>query len=252
MINLLRTESSAYGGFSNSAAGDLPTQKNSCHVSGSVNVVQRQPCTHPAFLQQSRSSAWPLVTTNCAAAHQSDNVYAASKSAGCFARSMHRARRSQLPSHSLQMTEFLRIERARADILGHRRQDLMTVTFSGVVTRNSGFDFDLDYYEALAEEQGWPFDADAICRAMDYTQTWTDVSRIRLVDAGSDIGRGIFHVDLVRQLFPHGEETVRLPRLLHFGLGRNMTDPHIFSRDLIQLLHLRFGFVDGADQYAVQ
>ncbi len=150
------------------------------------------------------------------------------------------------------MTEFLRIERARADILGHRRQDLMTVTFSGVVTRNSGFDFDLDYYEALAEEQGWPFDADAICRAMDYTQTWTDVSRIRLVDAGSDIGRGIFHVDLVRQLFPHGEETVRLPRLLHFGLGRNMTDPHIFSRDLIQLLHLRFGFVDGADQYAVQ
>jgi hypothetical protein len=157
-------------------------------------------------------------------------------------------------SHYLDMTEFLRIERPRANILGHGPQDLMTVTFSGVVTRNTahGFGFiDLDYYAALAEEKGWPFDADAICRAMDYTHTWTDVSKIRLVDRGSDPGRGDFRVELVRQLFPHGEETVLLPRLLHFGLGRNMTARHIFDRDLIQRLHLRLAFVGGADEYAV-
>jgi len=151
------------------------------------------------------------------------------------------------------MTELLRIERLRSNILGHGPQDLMTVTLSGVVTRNTGhgFDFDLDYYEALAEENGWPFDADAICRAMDYTHTWTDVSKIRLVDAGSDPGRGDFRVELVRQLFPHGEETVLLPRLLHFGPGQNMTARHIFNRDLIQRLHLRFAFVGGASEYAV-
>jgi hypothetical protein len=156
-------------------------------------------------------------------------------------------------SHYLHMTELLRIERPRANILGHGPQDLMTVTFSGVVTRNtgSGFDFDLDYYEALAEEKGWPFDADAICRAMDYTHTWTDVSKIRLVDRGSDPGRADFRVELVRQLFPHGEETVLLPVLLHFGLARNMTARHIFDRDLIQRLHLRFAFVGGGYEYAV-
>jgi len=156
-------------------------------------------------------------------------------------------------SHYLHMTELLRIERPRSNILGHGPQDLMTVTFSGVVSRNTGHGFgfiDLDYYEALAEERGWPFDADAICRAMDYTHTWTDVSKIRLVDAGSDPGRSDFRVELVRQLFPHGEETVRVPRLLHFGPGRNMTPFINFDRALRQL-HLRFAFVGGASEYAV-
>jgi hypothetical protein len=156
-------------------------------------------------------------------------------------------------SHYLHMTEFLRIERPRANILGHGPQDLLTVTFSGVVTRGG---FGLDYYAAQAEEEGWPFDEDAICRAMDYTQTWTDVSKIRLVDA-TPIGntgliqRGIFHVELVRQLFPHGEETVRVPRLLHFGLARNMTLFINFDRALTERLHLRRAFVGGADEYAV-
>jgi hypothetical protein len=162
-------------------------------------------------------------------------------------------------SHYLPMTEFLRIERPRANILGHGPQDLLTVTFSGVVTRNTGHGFgfiDLDYYEALAEERGWPFDADAICRAMDYTQTWTDVSKIRLVNC-TPIGptgpnqRGDFRVELVRR-GADGEETVRLPRLLHFGLARNMTLFINFHRALAEQLHLRRAFVGGADEYAVQ
>ena len=163
----------------------------------------------------------------------------------------------QLPtnySHSLDMTEFLIIERPRANILGHGPQDLLTVTFSGVVTRGG---FGLDYYAAQAEEEGWPFDADAICRAMDYTQTWTDVSKIRLLNRtpiGINTGpnpRVDFRVELVRQQFPHGEETVRLPRLLHFGPARNMTPFINFDRALTERLHLRRAFVGGADEYAV-
>ncbi len=160
----------------------------------------------------------------------------------------------QLVAVGLHMTEVLRIERPRSNILGHCRQDLMTVTFSGVVTRDigDGYDFDLNYYEALAKEQGWPFDADAICRVMDYTHTWTDVSKIRLVDAGSHSGRGDFSVELVRQLFPHGEETVQLPQLFHFGSGRNMTPFIDFDTALRERLHLRrFALVGGADEYAV-
>jgi hypothetical protein len=164
----------------------------------------------------------------------------------------------QLPAHNLEMTEFLTIERSKANILGHGPQDLMTVTFSGVVIRNTGhgFDFDLDYYEALAEERGWPFDADAICAAMDFAHTWTDVSRIRLLNATpinihtGPIQHGVFRVELVRQ-GAHGEETVQLPRLFHFGPGRNMTQFINFDRALRQQLHLRRAFVGGADEYAV-
>jgi hypothetical protein len=166
----------------------------------------------------------------------------------------------QLPtnySHSLDMTESLRIERSRTQIEGHGPQDLLTVTFSAVVTRGNGFD--LDYYAAQAEEEGWPFDEDAICRAMDYTQTWTDVSKIRLVNCTPvvvvgintvPIQRGDFRVELVRQA-AHGEETVRLPRLLHFGSAQNMTLFINFDRALTEQLHLRRAFVGGADEYAV-
>lgn len=156
-------------------------------------------------------------------------------------------------SHYLDMTELLRIERARANILGHGPQDLMTVTFSGLVIRNTDnvHALDLDYYEALAEERGWPFDADAICRAMDYTQTWTDVSRIRLLN-GTPINHGSssFRVELVRQ-GAHGEETVQLPWQFYFGPGRNMTPFINLHRALTEQLHLRRARVGGADEYAV-
>jgi len=159
-------------------------------------------------------------------------------------------------SHYLDMTELLRIERARANILGHGPQDLMTVTFSGHVIRNTDdvYPLDLDYYEAVAAERGWPFDADAICRAMDYTQTWTDVSRIRLLNATPiniiSIQHGVFRVELVRQ-GAHGEETVQLPWQFYFGPGRNMTPFINLHRALTEQLHLRRARVGGADEYAV-
>jgi len=158
-------------------------------------------------------------------------------------------------SYNLRMTQLLRIERPRSNILGHGPEDLLTVTFSGFVTRGgTGGTGDLDYYAAVAEENGWPFDADAICRAMEYTHTWTDVSKIRLVpnrSRGIVFGRGDFIIELfVGEL----EETVRLPgecRLLHFGAGPNMTELINFDRDLRQRLHLRHAFVGGADEYTV-
>jgi hypothetical protein len=165
-----------------------------------------------------------------------------------------RLRPEQFVANYLDMTAFLIIERRRANILGHGPRDTLTVTFSDVVTR--GGPTGLDYYAAQAEEEGWPFDEDAICRAMDYTQTWTDVKKIRLLDRtaiGSywlSTGRRDFCVELVRQS-AHGEETVRLPRLLHFGLALGMTAFDNFARDLTERLHLRRAFVGGADEYAV-
>ncbi len=52
-------------------------------------------------------------------------------------------------SHYLHMTEFLRIERPRANILGHGPQDLMTVTFSGVVSRNTGHGLGLSTWTTM-------------------------------------------------------------------------------------------------------
>jgi len=165
----------------------------------------------------------------------------------------------QLPTtfgnSELHMTQLIRIERHRSNILGPGPQDLLTVTFSGVVTRGDTGRYCLDYFAALAERNGWPFDADAICRAMEYTHTWTDVSKIRLVpnrSRGIVFGRGDFIIELfVGEL----EETVQLPgecRLLHFGAGPNMTELINFDRDLRQRLHLRHAFVGGADEYTVQ
>jgi len=71
-------------------------------------------------------------------------------------------------------TETLVLERPRHDILSHGPHEKMKVTFSSCVDRNWwGF--------AKYAEAGWPLDVDAVCAAMDFKQTVTDVIAIRLV-----------------------------------------------------------------------
>jgi hypothetical protein len=128
-------------------------------------------------------------------------------------------------------------------------------------TARRGHGCDLDYYAAQAEEEGRPFDEDAICAAMEYKQTWTDVSKIRLVRERAyldgDLHRRDFctrcYVELVRQ-GEDGEETVRIGRRFSLCCISNLpgnTSMQIFADRLSEELHLRRAFVNGVDEYAV-
>jgi hypothetical protein len=151
--------------------------------------------------------------------------------------------------------QILEIERSRANIEGHGPEDKLTVTFSDVVTRGNGF-YGLDCDAARAEEQGWPFDEDAIYAAMDYKQTWTDVSKIRLVRGRAHLDDQCTkcYVELVRQ-GEDGEETVRIPHDFYLSNLAHTTPMHFFARRLSEELHLRHTVVqevDGnVDEYAV-
>ncbi len=104
--------------------------------------------------------------------------------------------------------QILEIERSRANIEGHGAEDKLTVTFRDGVTRG---EFGLDGDVAQAEENysssddssedEAPVDVNAICAAMDYKQTWTDVSKIRVVRgrAWQDVECAKYYVELVRQ-----------------------------------------------------
>jgi hypothetical protein len=160
-------------------------------------------------------------------------------------------------SHYLEMRQTLEVERSRAKIEGHGPDDKLTVTFSDVVTRGHGFG--LDYYAAQAEEKGCPFDEDAIYAAMDYKQTWTDVSKIRLVRGRAYLDEQCTrcYVELVRPGAgeengeENGEETVRIPHGFCLSVRAHTTPMDIFARRLSEELHLRRAFVDGVDEYAV-
>ncbi len=155
----------------------------------------------------------------------------------------------QLPSY-LSTNQILEVERSRAEITGHGPHDKLTVTFSDIVTRGHGFG--LDRYAAEAEEEGLPFDEDAICAAMDYKHTWTDVSKIRLVRGRAYLDDQCTrcYVELVRQ-GTDGEETVRIGHGFSLTVMPGYTPMHIFARRLSEELHLRHAFVDGVDEYAV-
>jgi hypothetical protein len=152
--------------------------------------------------------------------------------------------------------QILEIERSRANIEGHGPEDKLTVTFRDVVRRGRfGLDGDVaqaeefaDYWDDSSEDEA-PVDVNAICAAMDYKQTWADVSKIRVVRglAWRDVECAKYYVELVRQ-GEDGEETVRIPH--DFCLRDKYTTPIVdFERRLSEELHLRCRYVDMDDQY---
>jgi len=164
----------------------------------------------------------------------------------------------KLRLRSVPCEQILEIERSRANIEGHGPEDKLTVTFRDVVSRGR---FGLDGVVARAEEYASssddsssdeaPVDVNAICAAMDYKQTWADVSKIRVVRglAWQDELCGKYYVELVRQ-GEDGEETVRIPH--DFCLSDKYTTPIVdFERRLSEELHLRCRYVDGSWEYAV-
>ena len=167
----------------------------------------------------------------------------------------------KLRLRSVTCEQILEIERSRANIEGHGPEDKLTVTFRDVVRRGSfGLDGAVaraeqfaDYWDASSSDDSSsdeaPVDVNAICAAMDYKQTWADVSKIRLVRgrAWRDVECAKYYVELVRQ-GEDGEETVRIPH--DFCLRDKYTTPIVdFERRLSEELHLRCRYVDMDDQY---
>jgi hypothetical protein len=123
------------------------------------------------------------------------------------------------------------IDRSRHSIRGHGPCDSLTVTDRR------------DYTFQYAEEQGWPFDKEAVFAALDYTQTWTDVKKIWLlrVDGGYNIR---YHMQLVRR----GEEIVTIPES-KLSCTAHLKD--LIVHRLTEGLQLRHTVVGGVDEYSV-
>jgi len=144
----------------------------------------------------------------------------------------------------LDMMESLVIERSRAKIMGHGPEDKLTVTFSDVVLNCATF---------------CPFDKKCLNDAIDRNQTWTHVSKLRLVRDRSRPPSSVHstqrlfscNLELVRQ-GADGEETVRLPQILYFGRDHPQRSSWDFcARRLTEDLHLRHTVVGGADVFSI-
>lgn len=160
----------------------------------------------------------------------------------------------QVPSRALlPMKQTVAVERSRANILGHGRHDSLTVTFTDRVKRRPYWHEDvLSVWAEQAEEEGWPFDQDAIYAATDYTEIWTEVSKIRLVPERSNWENrsGRHYIELVLQ-GEHGEETVRIGRGFLLSDVPGFTSKQMFGRSLSERLRLRRATVNFVDEYAV-
>jgi hypothetical protein len=136
------------------------------------------------------------------------------------------------------------IERSRRSIRGHGPRDSLTVTFSEGLERR----LNIPYFQ-YAEEQGWPYDQEALFAATDHTQTWTHVQKIRLTSGRwEDNTRN--EMQLVLQ-GAHGEEIVtnagdrhRLSTRLKRDLARRLTEG-------LQLRHAVVGGAGLVDEYTV-
>jgi len=145
-----------------------------------------------------------------------------------------------------EMRKVLKIERPRATISGHGPEDKLTVTFSDVVSRGNR-QGTLDYIASRAEKKGWAIDKNAIYTAMDKKQTWTDVTKIRLVRYQNS---AYYYVELLLQ-GAVSEETVWIQHDLYGPGEENETSIQELGRKLIEDVHLRHAVVDGVDEYSV-
>ncbi len=138
------------------------------------------------------------------------------------------------------MKQTLSIERSRARIEGHGREDTLTVTLSTEVRRDwSGFENTTQQFK------------DDVCAAMDVKpQIWTGVSGIRLVRTlpGGPAGLAINSRHFIELL--HQGQHVRVETFA-LANGTGWTSRHVFALRLTGELHLRHTVVAGVDEYAV-
>lgn len=128
------------------------------------------------------------------------------------------------------------IDRSRYSIEGHGPCDSLTVTFSERVDRR-------DYFLQYAEEQGWLIDKEAIFNALDYTQTWTNVKKIRLLPEG-----GGYNIRYHMQLVQRDKEIVNIPES-KLSCTAHLKD--MIAHRLTEGLQLRHAVVGGVHEYSV-
>ena len=142
------------------------------------------------------------------------------------------------------MHQYLIIERSRQRIEGHSGEDKLTVTLGTLVNRDwNAFD-----------EPALALDRDAVCVAMSYSQTWTDVSRIRLIQGQNhwEQQQARCYVELVRQRAEGGEEIVRVEDGFSLKNHDTATSMQNFAQSLTEMLYLRETVVGaGVHEYAV-
>ena len=116
----------------------------------------------------------------------------------------------------------------------------LTVTFSDCVNRTWwGF---TSYAEA-----GWPLDPDAVCKAMDFKQTWTGVRRIRMPVITLDYQR-FWYFEFVRQGEDGRDEVLSASHVFKIY---SLAQKRSFTSRFIEELNLKHAFVDGVHEYSV-
>jgi hypothetical protein len=152
----------------------------------------------------------------------------------------------RMPAHKQYWPIYeqkLVIERSRRSIRGHGPRDSLTVTFSeGLDRRLNAFHFQ------YAEEQGWPYDQEAVFAATDHTQTWTGGQKIRLTS-------GQWEANTMNEMLlvicplqgAHGEEIVMISDRFRLGNGLKQQ----LAQRLTEGLQLRHAVVGGVDEYTV-
>lgn len=132
----------------------------------------------------------------------------------------------------------------------HREDTLapgpLTVTFSDCVDRGWwGF--------AKYAQEGWPLDRDAVCVAMDFEQTWSGISKIRLPigdtwgqegEPGYQVG---YRLEFVRRGEDGRDEIVSANRMFWLH-GHRLKE--VLGRRFTEELLLKHTVVDGVDEYA--
>jgi len=134
------------------------------------------------------------------------------------------------------------IERSRHAIEGHGPRDVLTVSFSDCVNKDwYGFDRNKDRHGYLG------YDEDAVCKAMDFKRTWTNVTKIQLNFNDIMYRQNFWDIVLTRQGADGHEEVVHVP---HLQIYQRVNEEE-FARRLEEELHLTRRTVANGDEFTV-
>ena len=115
---------------------------------------------------------------------------------------------------------------------------LLTITFSDSVDRTD---------RTLLDSK---IDVDRLCARMDYKQTWSGISkiRLRLELRPHDYGVRFYLFEFVRRGHDGGDEVVAAPPELFVLMGSKQK--RLFAFRLVEELKLRHAVVDGVDEFS--
>jgi hypothetical protein len=115
---------------------------------------------------------------------------------------------------------------------------LLTITFSDSVDRTD---------RKLLDSK---IDVDRLCARMDYKQTWSGISkiRLRLELRPQDYGVRFYLFEFVRRGHDGGDEVVAAPPELFVLMGSKQK--RLFAFRLVKELKLRHAVVDGVDEFS--